>query len=128
MLMERRPSPPALSKAELPDGKNKVLHIKPIHRLNCYIDEESASEIDTDGEDWLNWDGDIDQESKVASMEESSDNDSDPEMNSAQSFDEVLAAPIILGLIHPLQKSARIENRIISSRSTIHKPEKRKQK
>lgn len=119
----QRSLPPALSKDDLLDGENKVLYIKPVHRLNRNIDEDSASEIDTDREDWLNWDGDIDEESEMAGGEDSSDSGSDSEITLDRSFDEAAAAPIISGLIRPVRKSVRIENRTAPLRATAERPE-----
>jgi hypothetical protein len=62
-LSERSPLPPALSAKNLPGGRTQILNVRRIPRINSHpveSDEDSAPESISDTEDWLNWNGDLD--------------------------------------------------------------------
>ena len=62
-LSERSPLPPALSANILPGGRTPVLNvsgIKIIDRHPAQSDEDCAPESISDTENWLDWDGDLD--------------------------------------------------------------------
>jgi len=61
-LSERSPLPPPLSAKDLHGGRTQRLNVGWIRKINHHPvkgDEESAPEIISDTEDWLNWNGDI---------------------------------------------------------------------
>jgi len=62
-LSERSPLPPALSAKDLLGGRTQILNVRRIRRINCHpvgSDEDSAPECISDTDDWLNWNGDLD--------------------------------------------------------------------
>ena len=62
-LSERSPLPPPLSAKDLPGGRTQILNVRRIRRINRHpveSDEDSAPESISDTEDWLNWNGDLD--------------------------------------------------------------------
>jgi hypothetical protein len=114
-LSERSPLPPALSAKDLPGGRTQILNVRRIRRINRYpveSDENSAPEIISDTEDWLNWYGDLDNpndsEQDCAAANESNiehnNGIEDPECPEQQ---DVSAAPNVPELVRPTQKSKR---------------------
>jgi len=62
-LSERSPLPPALSAKDLPGGRTQILNVRRIRRINRHpveSDKDSAPESISDTDDWLNWNGDLD--------------------------------------------------------------------
>jgi len=62
-LSEKSPLPPALSAKDLPGGRTKVLNVRRIKRIDRHPaenDEDSSPESISDTENWLNWNGDLD--------------------------------------------------------------------
>jgi hypothetical protein len=62
-LSERSPLPPALSAKDLPGGRSQILNVCQFRRINHHTvesDKDSAPESISDTEDWLNWNGDLD--------------------------------------------------------------------
>jgi len=62
-LSERSPLPPALSAKDLPGGPTQILNVCRIRRINCHpvkSDGDSAPESISDTDDWLNWNGHLD--------------------------------------------------------------------
>jgi len=62
-LSERSPLPPTLSAKDLPGGRTQILNVCRIRSINCHpveSDDHSALECISDTEDWLNWNGDLD--------------------------------------------------------------------
>jgi len=62
-LSERSPLPPPLSAKDLPGGWTQVLNVHQIQGINRHpveSDEDSAPESISDTDDWLNWNGDLD--------------------------------------------------------------------
>jgi len=61
-LSERSPLPPALSAKDLPGGLTQILNVHQIRRMNRHpvlSDDNSAPESISDTNDWLNWNGDL---------------------------------------------------------------------
>jgi len=55
--------PPPLSAKDLPGGRTQILNVHQIRRINHHpveSDEDIAHESIADTEDWLNWNGDLD--------------------------------------------------------------------
>jgi len=62
-LSERSPLPPALSAKDLPGGITQILNVRRIRRINHHPvdgDDDRAPESISDTDDWLNWNGDLD--------------------------------------------------------------------
>jgi len=62
-LSARSPLPPALSAKDLPGGRTQILNVHRIRRINCHpveSDEDSAPHSISDTDDWLHWNGDLD--------------------------------------------------------------------
>jgi len=54
--------PPPLSAKDLPGGRTQILNVRRIPRLNHHpvqSDEDIAHESIADSDDWLNWNGDL---------------------------------------------------------------------
>jgi len=82
-LSERSPLPPALSAKDLPGGPTQILDVRRIRRINCppvASDEDRAPESISDTEDWLNWNGDLDNPND-SEEDHAADDDSDIEHN-----------------------------------------------
>jgi len=114
-LSERTPLPPALSVKDLPGERTQILNVRRIRRINRHpaeSDDNSAPESMLDTEDWLNWNGDLDnpndsEEDWVAADESDivhNNGIEDPECPDQQ---DVSAAPNVPGLIWPTRKSKR---------------------
>jgi len=61
-LSERSPLPPAVSAKDLHGGRTQILNVRQIWRINHHpvtSDEDSTPESISDTEDWLNWNGDV---------------------------------------------------------------------
>ena len=62
-LPEKSPLPPPVSAKDLHGGRTQILNLHRIRRINCdpvNSDEDSAPESISETEDWLNWNGDLD--------------------------------------------------------------------
>jgi len=62
-LSERSPLPLSLYVMDIPGQRTQILNIWRIGRTNCHpveTDENSAPEIISDSEEWLNWNVDLD--------------------------------------------------------------------
>jgi len=114
-LLERSPLPPALSAKDLPGGRTQILNVRQIWRINRYpveSDHDSAPESISDTNDWLHWNGDLDNpndsEDDCAAENESdigpNNGIEDPECPEQQ---DVSAAPNVAGLVRLTQKSNR---------------------
>jgi len=114
-LSERCPLPPPLSVKENPGGRTQKLNARRIRRINRHpveSAEDSAPESISDTEDWLNWNGDLD------NLTDSEDHcgvdfESDIEQNNSIEYPgsleerDVGAAWNVPRLIRPTQKSTR---------------------
>jgi hypothetical protein len=62
-LSQRPPLPPPVSAKDLPGGPTQIISDHRIRRINCHpveCDEGSAPESISEIEDWLTWNGDLD--------------------------------------------------------------------
>jgi hypothetical protein len=111
-LSSRSPLPPALSAKDHP-GRTQILNVRRIRRMDLHpveSDGDSAAESISDTEDWLNWNGDLDNPDD--SKEDcAADDDSDIEHhNSIEDREcaeqqDVSVAPNVPGLVRPTWKS-----------------------
>jgi len=112
-LSERSPLPPPLSAKDLPGGRTQSLDVRRIRRINRHpveSDEDSAPESISDTEDWLNWNGDLDnpndsEDDCAADVESDMDQDNTIEDRESPEQRDVSAAPNVPGLIRPTRKS-----------------------
>ena len=107
--------PPALSAKDLPGGRTQILNVNRIRRITRYpaeIDENSPPESISDTNDWLNWNGDLDnpidcKEDCAADNEsgiEQNNGIKDPECPEQQDVNAVSNVP---RLVRPTRKSKR---------------------
>jgi len=114
-LSERSPLPPALSAKDLSGGRTQILNICRIRGINhqpVESDEDSAPESISDTEDWLNWNGNLDNpndsEEDCAAADDSDIEHNncieDPECPQQQ---DLSAAPNVPRLVRPTRQSKR---------------------
>jgi len=126
-LSERSPLPPALSAKDLPGGWTQMLNLRRIRRINRHpvkSDEESTPQSILDIEDWLNWNGDLDnpnhtEEDCTPDVESDIEQDNglkDPECPEQR---DVSATPNVLGLIRPTRKSKRLAEKVFVTVNAI---------
>jgi len=94
-LSEISTLPPPLSAKDLPGGWTQILNVRQIRRINQHpveSDDDSAPDSISDIEDWLNWNGDLDnsndsEDDCAADVESDMDQDNsieDPEVNAIE--------------------------------------------
>jgi len=114
-LSERSPLPPALSAQQLAGGWTQVLNVRRIRRIDHHpaeSDDDSAPESVSDTENWLTWNGDLDNPNE-SEEDCDADNESDVELENCFEDPEcpeqrdVCAAPNIPGLIRPIGTSKK---------------------
>jgi len=84
-LSEKSSVPPALSVKDLPGGRTQILNVHQIKRIDCHpaeSDENSSPESISDTENWLNWNGDLDNPNDSEDDWEA-DNESDMKLDNA---------------------------------------------
>jgi len=132
-LSERSPLPPALSSKELSGGRTQILNVRRIWRINRHpveSDEDSAPESISDTEDWLHWNGDLDNPND-SEKDCAADDDSDIEHNNciedpeSPEQQDVSAAPNVPGLVRPTRKSKRQAEKVLM---TVNEAETRRNK
>jgi hypothetical protein len=120
-LSERSPMPSAVAAKDLPGGRTQILNVRPIRIINRHpieSDEDRTPEILSDSEDWLNWNGDLDNP-KDSEEDCTADDVSNIEQNNCiedPEFPEqqdVSAAPNVPGLVQPTPKSMRQAENIL---------------
>jgi hypothetical protein len=68
-LLEKFPLPPALSAKDFPGERLQILNVRRIQRINhqpVKTDEDSSPESILDTDDWLNWNGDLDNPKNIS--------------------------------------------------------------
>jgi len=120
-LSERSPLPPALSAKDLPGERTQILNVRLIWRINRHpikSDEDRAPESILDTDDWLNWNGDLDNPND-SEEDCAADDESDIEPNTGIEDTEcpeqqdVSAAPNVPGLVWPTRKSKRQAEKVL---------------
>jgi len=112
-LSERSPLPPPLSAKDLPGGRTQIINVCQIRTINHHAvksDEDSALESISDTEDWVNWNGDLDnlnnsEDDWVADVESDMEQDNSIEDPDSPEQQDVITAPNLCGLIWPTRKS-----------------------
>jgi len=132
-LSERSPLPPPFSAKDLPGGQTEISNVCRIRRINHHpvkSDEDSTPESISVTEDWLNWNGDLnnpndseeDCAAHIKSDIEQDNNIEDPECPEQR---DVSATLIVPRMIWPTQKSKRQAERVLM---TVHAIETRRNK
>ena len=125
--------PQALSGKDLPGGQPQILNVRHIRRITHHpveSDEDSAPESISDTEDWLNWNGDLDNPNE--SQEDCTvDDDSDIEQHNCIQGPEcpeqqdVSGAQNVPGMFPPTRNSNRQAEKVLV---TVNAIETRKNK
>jgi len=126
-LSERSPLPPPLSAKDLPGGQTQILNVRRIRRINHHpveIDKGSAPESISDTEDWLNWNGDLENPNDCeddCAVDVESDMEQDNSIEDPESPEQrdVSAAPNVPGLIRPQRKSKRHAEKVLVTVNAI---------
>jgi len=114
-LSEKSTVAPAVSAKDLPGGRTQVLNVHRIKRIDRHpaeSDEDCSPEIISDTENWLNWNGDLDNPND-SEDDWQADNEPDTELdNSSEVFEtlevrNVSAAPNVPGLNRPIRQSKK---------------------
>jgi len=124
---ESSPLPPALSPKDLPGGRTQFLYVCRIRRINRHpveSNDHSAPYNISDSDDWLNWNGDLDNpndsEDDCAADDESdlgpNNGIEDPEFPELQ---DVSAAPNVPRLVRPTRKSKRQPEKVLVMVNTV---------
>jgi len=126
-LSERSPLPPALSAKDLPGGRTQILNvrwIRRIHRHPVQSDEDSAPKSLSNTDDWLNWNGDLDN-SNDSEDDCAADDESDIEQyngiedSECPEQQDVSATPYVPGLVRPTRKSKRQSDKVLLTVSAV---------
>jgi len=126
-LSERSPLPPPSAAKDLPGGRTQIWNFRQIWETNrdpVEIDEDSTPECISDTEDWLNWNGDLDnpndsEDDCVADFESDIEEDNsieDPECPEQWGVSDV---PNVPGLIQPTRKSRRRVEQVMMTVNAI---------
>jgi len=126
-LSEISPQPPALSAKDLLGGRTQILNvhrIKKIDRHPAESDEDCAPESISDTENWLDWNGDLDN-ANVSEDDWEADDEFDLEQDNVIEDSEttvqrdVSAALNVPRLIRPTRKSKRQAEKVIVTVSAM---------
>jgi hypothetical protein len=120
-LSERSTLPPVLSAKDLPGGRTQICNVCDIQRINHHLvesDEASTPESILDTEDWLNWNGDLDNpnygEEDWAANDESDNGHNncivDPQCPEHQ---DVSAMQNVPRLVRPTRRSKRQAEKVL---------------
>jgi len=126
-LSQRSPLPPALSAKDLTGRRTQILNVHRIRKINHHpvkSDDNSAPERISDTDDWLNWNGDLDNpndsEDDCAADYESdigpNNGIEDPECSELQ---DVSAAPNVPELVWPTRKSKRPAEKVLVTANAV---------
>jgi len=126
-LSERSPLPPPLSAKDLPGGRTQILNVCWIRRINRHpveSDENSPPESISDTEDWLNWNGGLDnpndsEDDCAADVESDMEQDNSIEDPESPEQRDVSAVPNVPGLIRPTRKSKRHAEKVLVTVNAI---------
>jgi len=126
-LSERSRLPPPLSAKDLPGGRTQILNVRRLRRINRHPVErveDSPSESISLIEDWLNWNGDIDnpndrEDDCAADFESDMEQENTIEDPESPEQRDVSAAQNVPGLIRPTRKSKRHAEKVLVTVNTI---------
>jgi len=126
-LSERSPLPPPLSAKKLLGGWTQLLNVRQMRRINRHpveSDEDSTPDSISDTEDWLNWNGDLDNPNDSeddCAVDIESDIEKDNSMKDPECPEQryVSSAPNVPGLIQPPRKWKRQAEMVLMTVSAI---------
>ena len=107
--------PPALSAKDLPRGQTQVLNVHQIKQIDGHpakSDEDSSPESISETQNWLNWNGNLDNPNDSEDNWEA-DDESDMELDNNSEYSEtpeqrnVSAASNVSGLNRPIRRSKK---------------------
>ena len=122
--------PKTLPLSSLINGKTKVLklhRIRRVDRLSTQTDDESAPEDATEAEEWLNWNGDVEEAVEDQTTNDLADEESEDDLimcvrtKEPQVRSVIDAAPNVLGVVRPTRKSRRLAELAVLPSSTSNK-------
>jgi len=116
-----------LSAKDLPGGRTKILNVLRFRRINRHpvqCDLDSTPENISDTEDWLNWNGDLDnpndsEDDGGADVESDIELDNSIEDPDCPEQQDVSAAPHVPRLIRPTRKSMRQLEKVLMTVNAI---------
>jgi len=119
-LSERSPLPPLLSAKDLLGGQTQILNVRRIKQMCRHpagSDDDSPPEVISDTENWLNWNGDLDnpnvgEEDWEADDESNLEQDNSIKDSVSPAQRNVSAAPIVSGLIWPWWRSKKMAEKM----------------
>jgi len=120
-LPERSRLPPALSANDLPGGTTPSVNDHRIQRIHCHpvkSYEDSAPQSIPDTDDWLKWNGDLDNPND-SEEDCAADDESDTEPNTGiedpacPKQQDVSAAPNVPGFVRPTRQSKRQAEKVL---------------
>jgi len=126
-LSERSPLLPPLAAKDHPGLQTQILNVRRIRRINHHpvkTDMDSAPESISDTEDWLNWNGDLDnpndsEDDCRAEVESDIEQDISIEDPDCPVQRDVSATPNVPGLIRPTWKSKRQAETVLMTVNVI---------
>jgi len=118
---------PPLSAKELPGGRTQMLNVHQIQRNNRHpveCDEDSAPGSISDTEDWLDWNGDVDnangsEDDCAADVESDIEQDKSIEDPECPEQRDESVAPNVPRLIWPIRKSRRQPEKVLMTVNAI---------
>jgi len=114
-LSDKSPVPPALSAKDVLGGRTQIFNVRRIKRIDRHpaeSDEDISPESISDTENWLHWNGDLDNPND-SEDDWQADNESDMELDNGSEQSEtpelrnVSAAPNVPGLIRLILRSKK---------------------
>jgi len=116
-----------LSAKVLPAGRTQILNVRRIRRINRHpvdSEEDSAPHSISDTDDWLNWNGDLDnlndsEDNWVADIESDIEQDNSIEATECPEQWDVGGPPHVPRLIRPTPKSKRQAERVLMTVNAI---------
>jgi len=126
-LSGRSPVPQCLSAKTLPRGQTQVLDVCQIRQIDGHLaesGEDSAPDSISDSENWLDWNGDVDNSNN---SKDNWDADTESEIQQENDFEEtetlekqnVSAAPNVPRLIWPTRRSKKNIHQVLKTVNTI---------
>jgi len=126
-LSERSPFPPALSAKDLPGGRTEIVNVRRTQAINRHpveSQDDSAPEFISDTDDWLMWNGDLDNQN--SSQDDcAADDESDIGPNNGikdlqcPKLHDVGATPNVPGLVRQTRKSKKQAEKVLMTVNVV---------
>jgi len=126
-LSERSHLPPPLSAKDFPGGQTQILNVHWIHIITRHpveSDEDITPESISDTEDWLNWNGELDNPTDsdndcAGDVESDMEQDNTIEVPESPEQRDVSTTANVPGLIRPTRKSKRQAEKVLVTVNAI---------